>query len=58
VLRAEGIESVQRLLEARDGTAEPPELAALLRARFLNIHPIPRTRRPCWLRYCRPDNAG
>lgn len=35
VLRAEGIETVQRLLEARDGIAEPPELAALLRARFL-----------------------
>jgi pimeloyl-ACP methyl ester carboxylesterase len=35
VLRAEGIEVVQRLLEARDGIAEPPELAALLRARFL-----------------------
>jgi pimeloyl-ACP methyl ester carboxylesterase len=35
VLRAEGIEVVQRLLETRDGTPEPPELAALLRARFL-----------------------
>lgn len=35
VMRAEGIEVVQRLLEARDGIAEPPELAALLRARFL-----------------------
>ncbi|MDQ2788166.1 MAG: alpha/beta hydrolase [Pseudonocardiales bacterium] len=35
VMRAEGIETVQRLLEARDGIAEPPELAALLRARFL-----------------------
>lgn len=35
VMRAEGIETVQRLLEARDGVAEPPELAALLRARFL-----------------------
>jgi pimeloyl-ACP methyl ester carboxylesterase len=35
VLRAEGIEVVQRLLETRDGIAEPPELAALLRARFL-----------------------
>lgn len=36
VLRAEGIEVVQRLREARDGTVAPPELAALLRARFLN----------------------
>lgn len=36
VLRAEGIEVVQRLLEIRDGIAEPPELAALLRARFLS----------------------
>jgi pimeloyl-ACP methyl ester carboxylesterase len=35
IMRAEGIETVQRLLEARDGIAEPPELAALLRARFL-----------------------
>lgn len=35
VMRTEGIETVQRLLEARDGIAEPPELAALLRARFL-----------------------
>lgn len=35
VLRTEGIETVQRLLEARDGIAKPPELAALLRARFL-----------------------
>ncbi|MDQ2879978.1 MAG: alpha/beta hydrolase [Actinomycetota bacterium] len=35
VMRAEGIETVQRLLEARDGIAEPPELAALLRERFL-----------------------
>lgn len=35
VMRAEGIEAVQRLLEAREGIAEPPELAALLRARFL-----------------------
>jgi hypothetical protein len=30
VLRAEGTEAVQRLLEARDGIVEPPELAALL----------------------------
>jgi pimeloyl-ACP methyl ester carboxylesterase len=35
VLRTQGIEAVQRLREARDGIAEPPELAALLRARFL-----------------------
>jgi pimeloyl-ACP methyl ester carboxylesterase len=35
VLRAEGIEGVQRLREARDGIVEPPKLAALLRARFL-----------------------
>jgi pimeloyl-ACP methyl ester carboxylesterase len=35
VLRAEGIEAVQRLREARDGIVEPPELAAFLRARFL-----------------------
>ncbi len=35
VMRTEGIEAVQRLREARDGIAEPPELAALLRARFL-----------------------
>jgi pimeloyl-ACP methyl ester carboxylesterase len=35
VMRSEGIETVQRLLEARNGIAEPPELAALLRARFL-----------------------
>ncbi|MFN2494920.1 MAG: alpha/beta fold hydrolase [Pseudonocardiaceae bacterium] len=35
VLRVEGIEAVQRLREARDGIVEPPELAALLRARFL-----------------------
>ncbi|MGH3781553.1 MAG: alpha/beta fold hydrolase [Pseudonocardiaceae bacterium] len=35
VLRTEGIETVQRLLEARDWIAEPPELAALLRTRFL-----------------------
>ena len=35
VLRTEGIEVVQRLLEARDGIAEPLELAALLRTRFL-----------------------
>ncbi len=36
VMRAEGIETVQRLLEARDGIVEPPELAALLRTRFLH----------------------
>jgi len=35
VMRAEGIEAVQRLREAHDGTVEPPELAALLRERFL-----------------------
>ena len=35
VRRFQGIETVFRLLEARNGTAEPPELAALLRARFL-----------------------
>ncbi len=35
IMRAEGIAAVQRLREARDGIAEPPELAALLRARFL-----------------------
>ncbi len=35
IMRAEGIEAVQRLREARDGIAEPPELAALLRGRFL-----------------------
>lgn len=39
VLRSEGIEAVQRLIEARDGIAEPPELAALLRARFLGSTP-------------------
>lgn len=36
VMRAEGIEAVQQLREARDGIAEPPELAALLRVRFLH----------------------
>lgn len=36
VLRAEGIEAVQRLAEVQERiAAEPPELAALLRARFL-----------------------
>ncbi|MGH3670840.1 MAG: alpha/beta fold hydrolase [Pseudonocardiaceae bacterium] len=35
VLRGGGIEAVQEVLEARDGVAEPPELAALLRTRFL-----------------------
>jgi pimeloyl-ACP methyl ester carboxylesterase len=35
IMRAEGIEAVQRLREARNGIAEPPELAGLLRARFL-----------------------
>lgn len=35
VLRAGSIEAVQRLREARNGITEPPELAALLRARFL-----------------------
>ncbi|MGH3829433.1 MAG: alpha/beta fold hydrolase [Pseudonocardiaceae bacterium] len=35
VLRAQGIAAVQQLLEARNGTVEPPELAALLRDRFL-----------------------
>ncbi|MGH3683531.1 MAG: alpha/beta fold hydrolase [Pseudonocardiaceae bacterium] len=35
IMRAEGIEVVERLREARDGIVEPPELAALLRARFL-----------------------
>ncbi len=35
IMRAEGAEVVQRLLEARNGTVEPPELAALLRDRFL-----------------------
>jgi pimeloyl-ACP methyl ester carboxylesterase len=35
IMRAEGIEAVQRLREARDGVVEPPELAALLRTRFL-----------------------
>lgn len=34
-MRAEGIETVQRLLDARNGIIEPPELAALLRTRFL-----------------------
>ncbi|HEX8760014.1 MAG TPA: alpha/beta hydrolase [Pseudonocardiaceae bacterium] len=36
VLRTEGIEVVQQLLETQDGIAEPPALAALLRARFLS----------------------
>ncbi|MGH3993593.1 MAG: alpha/beta fold hydrolase, partial [Pseudonocardiaceae bacterium] len=35
IMRTEGIEAVQRLREARDGMVEPPELAELLRARFL-----------------------
>lgn len=35
IMRTEGIEAVQRLQEARDGITEPPELVALLRARFL-----------------------
>jgi pimeloyl-ACP methyl ester carboxylesterase len=35
VMRSQGSETVLRLLEARNGTVEPPELAALLRARFL-----------------------
>lgn len=35
VMRAEGVEAVQRLLEARNGIIKPPELAALLRGRFL-----------------------
>lgn len=35
ILRTEGIEAVQRLREARDGIVQPPELAELLRARFL-----------------------
>ena len=39
VLRTEGIEAVLRLIEARDGITEPPELAALLRARFLGSAP-------------------
>ncbi|HEU0089787.1 MAG TPA: alpha/beta hydrolase [Pseudonocardiaceae bacterium] len=39
VLRAEGIAAVQQLREARDGVVEPPELAALLRARFLRSAP-------------------
>jgi pimeloyl-ACP methyl ester carboxylesterase len=39
VLRAQGIAAVQRLIEARDGVVEPPELAALLRSRFLASTP-------------------
>jgi pimeloyl-ACP methyl ester carboxylesterase len=35
IMRTEGIEAVQRLREARDGIVEPPELATLLRTRFL-----------------------
>jgi pimeloyl-ACP methyl ester carboxylesterase len=35
VMRTQGIETVHRLIEARNGIVEPPELAALLRARFL-----------------------
>ncbi|MGH4014105.1 MAG: alpha/beta fold hydrolase [Pseudonocardiaceae bacterium] len=35
IMRTAGIEAVQRLREARDGMVEPPELAELLRARFL-----------------------
>ncbi|MGH3604481.1 MAG: alpha/beta fold hydrolase [Pseudonocardiaceae bacterium] len=35
VMRSQGSETVLRLLEARNGIVEPPELAALLRARFL-----------------------
>lgn len=35
VLRTQGIHAVQRLLEARERTPNPPELAALLRARLL-----------------------
>lgn len=36
VMRLHGIETVLRLLEARNGIAKPLELAALLRARFLS----------------------
>jgi pimeloyl-ACP methyl ester carboxylesterase len=35
VMRAEGIEAVQRLLDGQERIAESPELAALLRARLL-----------------------
>jgi pimeloyl-ACP methyl ester carboxylesterase len=35
VMRAKGIEAVQRVQQARDGIVEPPELATLLRDRFL-----------------------
>lgn len=35
IMRAEGIEVVQRLIEIREGIVEPSELAALLRTRFL-----------------------
>ncbi|MGH3911849.1 MAG: alpha/beta hydrolase, partial [Pseudonocardiaceae bacterium] len=36
IMRSQGIEVVQRLLEVRDGIVEPPELVALLRTRFLS----------------------
>lgn len=39
LLRAHGIEAVQRFREARDGRPEPAELAELLRARFLGSAP-------------------
>lgn len=35
VMRTDGIEAVQRIREARDGIVDPPELADLLRVRFL-----------------------
>lgn len=39
IMREQGIEVVQALREAVDGIAEPPELAALLRSRFLRSTP-------------------
>lgn len=39
IMRAQGIEVVQQLREAVDGIAEPPELAELLRTRFLRSTP-------------------
>lgn len=40
IMRTEGIEAVQRLRDARDGIAEPPALADLLRSRFLGSAPV------------------
>lgn len=39
IMRTQGIEVVQQLRESIDGIAEPPELAELLRSRFLRSTP-------------------